>query len=99
MQTIPLKPLPNQTLTIGLAGQTVKLRVYQKFYGLFVDVYVNDVLIIGGVLALNQNKIIRDSYLGFIGDLGFIDNQGNNDPVYTGLGSRFTFVYLEASDL
>jgi hypothetical protein len=43
--------------------------------------------------------MVRETYLGFIGDLSFTDTQGTSDPVYTGLGSRFVLLYLEASDL
>jgi len=69
-------------------------------YGLFIDVFVNNQLIIGGVICENLNRIVRDSYLGFIGDLIFYDTtKGGNDPDYTGLGSRYLLVYLEQSDL
>src|SRR6476661_7566929 len=60
---------------------------------LFMDLYVSDVLIVGGALCLNGVKIKRDAYLKFIGDLAFQDTQGNADPVYTGLGKRWLLVY------
>jgi len=96
---IPLQPVPNQTVTVVLANQLCQIDVYQKAYGLFVDLYVSNVLIIGGVIAENLNRIVRSLYLGFIGDLCFIDNAGSGDPVYTGLGTRFSLAYLEASEL
>lgn len=99
MLIVPLKPVPNQTLTISLGGQLSQINVYQKAYGLFVDLYVDNVLVIGGVIAENLNRIVRSAYLGFIGDLAFIDNQGMSDPVYTGLGGRYSLAYLEAADL
>jgi len=99
VQIVPLQPIPSQTLGVTLADQSCKLNVYQKAAGLFMDVYVNDTLIIGGVICENINRIVRSLYLGFIGDFIFIDNQGNADPVYTGLGSRFSLAYLELTDL
>lgn len=99
MQTIPIQPLPNQTFQVQLAGQATAINVYQLAYGLFVDVYVDNVLIVGGVLAENLNRIVRDAYLGFVGDLTFVDLQGMTDPVYTGLGSRYQLLYLEEADL
>ena len=99
MQIIPLQAIPNQTLTTQLANQSVSLNIYQMAYGLFVDVYVNDVLIIAGVIAENLNRIVRSLYLGFVGDLAFIDTQGTTDPIYTGLGDRYQLAYLEESDL
>ena len=99
MLIVPIKPLPNQTLQIQLSSQAVALNIYQLAYGLFVDVYVNNTLIIGGVIAQNLNRIVRSLYLGFMGDFVFVDTQGEDDPVYTGLGSQFLLVYLEESDL
>lgn len=53
---------------------------YVNINPVFVDVFVNDILIIGGVKALNNNLIVRDIYLGFIGDVAFVDTQGTSDP-------------------
>jgi hypothetical protein len=96
--TIPLQAVPSQQISCALANQACQLKVYQKSTGMFADVYVNNELIIGGVLCENRNRIVRDAYLGFIGDLEFVDTQGSDDPTYTGLGLRFLFVYLEESD-
>ena len=64
----------------------------------YLDLYVSGVLIIGGVLCLNQNLIVRSAYLSFIGDLAFYDQQGATDPVYTGLGSRYLLFYFAPGD-
>ena len=47
----------------------------------FVDVYLNDALLIGGVILRNKNKVVRNSYLGFTGDIVVIDTVGDEDPV------------------
>jgi hypothetical protein len=99
MQIIPTQAVANQAITVTLAGQTCQINVYQKLYGLFVDLYVADVLLVAGTPALNVTRIIRADYLGFSGDLIFIDTQGADDPAYTGLGSRFHLAYLEQSEL
>ena len=99
MQVIPIRPLPNQTLQAQLGPQSASLHVYQTAYGLFVDVYVGNAMIVAGVIALNLNRIVRSLYLGFVGDLCFLDTQGADDPVYTGLGTRFLLLYLSPSDL
>jgi hypothetical protein len=59
----------------------------------FVNLYVNDALIIGGVRAMDRNLIVRNRYLGFVGDIAFVDTQGTSDPVIDGLGSRFLLFY------
>jgi hypothetical protein len=99
MQIVPLQPIPSQTVQCSLGGQAVMLNVYQKSTGMFIDVYVNNVLIIGGVICQNANPIVRSAYLGFIGDLAFFDIAPSSsgpptDPVYTGLGSQFILGYL-----
>jgi hypothetical protein len=99
MQIIPIQPLANQAINVTLAGQNCRINVYQKLYGLFVDLYVDEALIVAGTPALNLNRIVRSTYLGFIGDLIFIDTQGADDPTHTGLGTRFHLAYLEASEL
>lgn len=99
MQLIPLQATANQTVSVQLSGQSCTLNVYQKSTGLFMDVLVNDVLIIGGVLCENLNRIVRSTYLGFIGDFAFVDTQGTLDPYYEGIGSRYYLIYLNASEL
>jgi hypothetical protein len=99
MQVIPLQATPNQAVQVQLGAQAAELRVYQAAYGLFVDVLLNGTLLLAGVVAENLNRIIRSDYLGFDGDLVFADTQGADDPVYTGLGSRFVLVWVTAADL
>lgn len=99
MQIIPTQAVANQAITVTLGGQSCQINIYQKLYGLFVDLYVLDALIVAGAPALNLNRIVRSTYLGFVGDLIFIDTQGGDDPTDTGLGTRFHLAYLEASEL
>lgn len=98
-QIIPLQAVPNQTLTVLLADQNCRVSVYQKFFGLYVDLAIGGTPLMLGVICQNQNRLVRYSYLGFAGDLAFFDTRGSSDPDYTGLGSRYQFVYLEAADL
>ena len=104
MQIIPLAAVPSQVFSVQLNAQSCNIKVYQKAYpspqgGVYCDLYLNNALVIGGVLCENLNRIVRSLYLGFSGDLAFQDTQGSSDPTYTGLGTRFVFMYLEPSDL
>ena len=99
MLIVPLQAIPNQSVNIQLGGQSCKIDCYQTSFGLFVDLYVSGVLIIGGVIGQNLNRIVRDLYLGFVGDLTFIDNEGSIDPDFTGLGARFSLAYLTPDEL
>lgn len=99
MLIIPLQPLPNQTVTVTLDNQVTQINVYQTFEALFMDVYLENTLIIGGVICENQNRIIRSAYLGYSGDFAWIDTQGSLDPNYSGIATRFFLSYLTEDEL
>lgn len=103
MLIVPLQPVPSQRIKTTISGQIVSLDVYQRRYGLFINVYVNEVLEVGAVICQNLNRIIRDQYLnenvGFSGDFVFCDTQGSSDPVFSGLGLRFQLAWLSPDDL
>jgi hypothetical protein len=99
MQVVPLADVPAQTLAVQLAGQSCQVTVYQKSTGLYCDLAVNNSPIITGVVCENLNRIVRDLYLGFAGDLVFLDTDGVDDPVSPGLGTRFLLCFLEVLDL
>jgi hypothetical protein len=112
---VPLQPVPYQTVAVTLNNQSVQLDVYTLQASalaavvgtalvspppLFMDVLVNNLPIIGGVICQNLNRIVRSLYLGFVGDFTFLDNSGNGlDPSYAGLGSTFSLIYLFPADL
>lgn len=91
---IPLQAVPSQSFSVGLSNQACQLNIYQKSTGLFFDLLVANVPVVTGVICRNLTKLVRYLYLGFIGDLAFIDTQGSSDPYYTGLGSRYLLAYI-----
>lgn len=99
MLIVPTAPVPNQTFTVLLANQPCRIDLVQKTNGMFLSLWVNDVLMVAGVICQDRNRLIRSAYLGFIGDLEFRDTGGTADPIYTGLNSRWFLVYLEAADI
>ncbi len=101
MLAIPLQPVPSQNLSVVLASQNCQINVYEKSTGVFLDLYVSNSPIITTTICRDRVRLVRESYLGFIGDLAFVDTQGLDDPTNenSGIGSRFVLVYLEASDL
>ena len=99
MLIIPVAAVPNQIEAVPLEGQSYILVLNQRSTGLFMDVFMNGEAIILGVLCENRNLIIRNRYLGATGDFYFVDTQGEEDPDYTGLNSRFLLMYAENADL
>ena len=90
---IPLSAVPAQNLYVQLGAQSCRLHVYQKLTGLYLDLDVDSVRVVSGALCRDRVWIVRDGYLGFTGDLAFVDGQGASDPDYTGLASRFQLVW------
>jgi len=99
MLVVPVAALPNQTLNVALGGQSVTLHLFQRRTGLFLDLYVNNALVLGGMIARDRTMFVRDAYWDFVGDLAFFDTEGTSDPTYDGLGGRYLLAYLEAADL
>jgi len=97
-QVIPLAATPNQTLKCVLGGQYCTIRLMTTSAGLLIDILVDEAPVVQGVLCLDQNRLIRYPYLGFVGDLVFVDTQGSQDPEYSGLGSRYQLLYLSPGD-
>lgn len=99
MMYLPLTATPAQMLDAMLGGQPVKLSLYQKSAGLFIDITVNGAALATGLICRDRVKLVRREYLGFTGDFVFVDTQGLSDPTYDGLGTRYLLIYLEAGDL
>ena len=94
MNVIPLQSVPSQTFSILLAGQDCKISVFQKGVSMYMTLIVNNTPLLSTVICRNLVKIVRYGYLGFIGNLVFIDTQGDNDPTYDGLGTRYKLIYI-----
>jgi hypothetical protein len=72
--------------------------VYDHVTPLFIDLYANNTPVIGGVICQANNTIVKDTYLGFVGDLGIVDTQpptglGPQPPQISGLGTRWLLTY------
>lgn len=103
-QTLSLA-LNNQSITLNIYAKNIRVPVvpsngiptippvYEEINPIFIDVYLNDALLVGGVICNNNTKIVRNSYFGMVGDLSFQDTQASEDPQYTGLGTRWLLVY------
>ena len=90
---VPVTSVAYQTFTILLNGQNCEINIYQLSTGLFFDLTVDGNDIVDSMICLNLVGLVREEYLGFVGQLVFFDTQGTDDPTYTGLGSRFQLVY------
>ena len=99
MQSVFLQPVPSQQTQVVLNGQSCVISVYVKNQSMFFDLAVNGIQIASAIQCKNLVSLVPTSYLGFTGWLLFYDKQGTDDPIYTGLGSRWVMLYLTSADL
>ena len=99
MVIIPLESVPNQTLRVTLGGQDCTIELRTLSTGLFITLSVSGSPIISTAYCGDRNLLVREAYLGFIGDLSFVDLQGHTDPEYSGLGERWVLYYFAPTDL
>lgn len=93
-QVVPLAPVPSQTLSLVLAGQNCAIQVTTLSTGLYFSLSLDGVPVCVNTVCRNLARLLLNrGYTGFVGDLVFVDSQGEDDPVYTGLGSRFLLIY------
>ena len=92
-QAIPLRSVAAQEFNVVLGQQACALKLYQKSAGLFMDVYLSGEPLIVGVLCRDRSRIVRSKYLGLAGDMYFVDTEGEADPYYAGLGSRWVLMF------
>ena len=93
-----MQAIPAQFVKFVVGGQSVEMSIYAKSTGLFVDLTVGGVAFMQGVLALDCVPLISRDYMGFVGNLLFIDTQGNNDPTYDELSARYRLIYLTSDE-
>lgn len=95
-QVVPLSAVPSQTLSIVLAGQNCAISVYTLSSGLYFDLEADSVVICRTMVCRESARLLLDrGYRGFVGDFVFVDTQGGDDPVYTGLGARWLLLYRD----
>ena len=99
MQIIPLEATASQRLSVVLNGQACQLSVYQRSTGVYLDLYANGQPITLGARCPDRVKLVRQPYLGFSGDIAFLDTQGNQDPDYTEFGTRYFLIYLPPDEV
>lgn len=95
---IPIQAQKSAVYRVLLNGQNTKIALYQKGANVFADVFLSGNPLKYMQICINRVLIVRQPYLGFVGDLAFMDMQGNSDPQWSGLGSRWQLVYLNPGE-
>lgn len=92
---INIAAVPSQTFLVSLGGQSCQITIHSRSTGVFVDLSVGGSAIVTNRIVRDGVPIVRQSYLGFIGDLVFLDTVGGSDPEYAGFNTRYLLCYLE----
>lgn len=114
---VPLASVASQTFTASMGGQAVACALYQLGVGaaarMFLDVTANSQAILnarqcrayGGLPDTRARfMMVGRRYLGFLGDLLFLDTQATaasptQDPQPSGLGTRWLLLYFTEAEL
>lgn len=98
MERIPLQNIPSQTFSVVLDDQYCTISIYWKQEYLYLDLWVNDILIRQGAICQNLADVLQGSATGFSGSLHFYDLEGDRRPSYDALDSRYIFIYVPESE-
>lgn len=93
IHTIPLLPAAAQSMSCPIAGLQCHIWLRQLSTGLYMDLTANSTPLLRGILCQNGTDLIRNPASPLPGKLYFTDTQGHDDPVFSGLGSRFLLHY------
>lgn len=100
MKAIPLGAVPYQTLSVTLAQQATRIALRTMRGALYFTLLKDGLPVVTNRVCRNEQRLLLDAqYQGYIGDFAFVDTQGDTDPVYAELGSRYYLLYFEAADL
>lgn len=100
MLHIPLSAVANQTTYVTLAGQPAQISLRKIGGSLYFSLQNGTVPIVTARICRNMQRLLLDAqYQPFVGDFFFTDTQGDTDPQYLGLDTRYFLYYLSASDL
>lgn len=99
MQSIPIHTVPNQTLAVTVASQSVQIAIRQNGAAMYFDLKFGDEYVVQSRICRDRQRLLLDrQYKGFVGDFMFVDTQGATDPQYSGLGRRYVLRYLASGE-
>jgi len=87
LMNIPLQPIPNQSVSFLLNGKSYTIDVDTRLENIYISIFQD------GEYVLRNRALRAYAPVGF--DLQLADTLGTDDPVYTGLGSRWLLMGLE----
>lgn len=85
---LPVAAIPNQFFTTALNGETWEITINDRLGKLYISLSNRT----GGLVLANRVCLDR-TYLGY--GFVFVDIEGNNDPTYDLLGTRYLLIWTD----
>jgi len=92
---IPLSAIPFQRVSCVINARSVEIEVRQQGSSLFTSVVVDGVQITRSTRAVNGGELFPWTFQNRPADIRWTDTQGDDDPQFEGLGSRWLLAYEE----
>jgi hypothetical protein len=100
MIRIPLAAVPIQTLAIVLNGQACEIALRQNGQNMYFDLNSKGQPVVRSRIVRNKQRLLIDAkYRGFKGDFLFNDLQGDTQPAFADLDTRYVLYYLTPSEI
>lgn len=84
---ISLSPIPNQIFSFTNGTDEYEVELNSRLNNLYATVKKNNEIVVCNRICRNMTYICQW--------LIFADQQGNTDPEYTGLGSRYRLIWAD----
>lgn len=95
IREIPLTAIPHQLVATIVNGQAVQIEVRQMGSSLYTSCMVDGVQINRNVRAVNHGEVLPWSDFRVGSQIEWVDTQGDDDPQFDGLGSRWLMCFDE----
>lgn len=100
MKRVPLQAVASQTLAVTLAGQACEIALRTNGSNMYFDLTAGGVSIVRSRIVRNKQLLLIDArYQPFLGDFLFNDTQGDTQPNFAGLDTRYVLYYVDAAEL
>lgn len=100
MKRVPLQAVASQTLAVTLAGQACEIALRTNGGNMYFDLTAGGVSIVRSRIVRNKQLLLLDArYQPFLGDFLFNDTQGDTQPNFAGLDTRYVLYYVGVAEL
>lgn len=98
MLEIPLRAVPGQMMLVVLGGQSCYLKILHRRGRMYCGLTIEREPVFDGMLVRDRLPLKQSRCQKFAGNLVFIDLEGDSDPQWEGLGTRYRLVYLSEDE-